>query len=394
MLSSLPLRASTPLNTAPAITPKLRTFLSESRHETPYLLIDLDVIENNFKILCEELPSTQIFYAVKANPAPEILERLTRLEANFDAASLPEIEYCLLAGAKPSQISYGNTIKKSCDIAKAYKLGIDLFAFDSLGELNKIALHAPGSRVYCRLFMECKGADWPLSKKFGCEYEMALNLLKYSAQLGLIPYGVSFHVGSQQIHTDQWDSALEMTAQLFKDLSDFGIQLKMVNLGGGIPINYQNSVPDISVFTKTIRKSLATHFQNHEPLTMIEPGRWLVGAAGVIQAEVVLISRRFSNEDQRWVYLDIGKYGGLAETIDESIKYKIRTPRDGGEKGPVVLAGPTCDGSDVLYEKAGYELPLNLQVGDRIEMLATGAYTSTYSAVGFNGFQPLKVFCL
>jgi ornithine decarboxylase len=376
------------------LSAKVKTFLSHSQYETPYLLIDLDVIEENYKKLRKSLPSTHIFYAVKANPAPEILARLVHLGANFDAASIPEIEQCLLAGANSSQISYGNTVKKASHVARAHHLGIDLFAFDSLGELEKIAHHAPGSRVYCRLFMECKGADWPLCKKFGCEYDMALNLLAHSVRLGLVPYGVSFHVGSQQVNTAQWDAALAMTAQLFKDLSNIGINLKMVNLGGGFPVAYQNSVPTIDVYADAIQAALSTHFQERQPQTMIEPGRWLVGSAGVIQSEVVLISRRFYNEDQRWVYLDIGKYGGLAETMDECIKYKIQTPRDGGENGPVVLAGPTCDGTDVLYDKAGYELPLNLEVGDRIEVLATGAYTSTYSSVGFNGFPPLKVYCI
>ncbi len=380
--------------TQPAVTPKLKSFLENSRVETPYLLVDLDIIESHFKLLSQELSSTQIFYAVKANPAPEILSLLVKLGGNFDAASLPEIKQCLLAGAKPHQVSFGNTIKKSRDIAEAYQLGVDLFAFDSLGELNKIAQQAPGARVYCRLFMECKGADWPLSKKFGCDFDTAFSLLQHSARLGLTPYGVSFHVGSQQVNTDQWDFAIAQTAQLFEALRERGIHLQMVNLGGGIPIDYQSPVPILNTFTQAIQSSLIAHFGDRQPLTMIEPGRWLVGSAGIIQAEVVLISRRFSNEDQRWVYLDIGKYGGLAETMDEAIKYKIVTPHDGGEKGPVVLAGPTCDGSDVLYEKAGYELPLNLEVGDRIELLATGAYTSTYSSVGFNGFSPLKVVCL
>lgn len=394
MLSSLSPCSATISRPISSLTPKSRKFLSESQYQTPYLLIDLDIIEENYKKLRQELQSTQIFYAVKANSAPEILERLVDLGANFDAASLPEIEQCLAAGAAPSQISYGNTIKKASHIAQAHDLGIDLFAFDSLCELEKIAHHAPGSRVYCRLFMECKGADWPLCKKFGCEYDMALDLLTHSVRLGLVPYGVSFHVGSQQADATQWDAALAMTAQLFKDLSTIGINLEMVNLGGGFPVDYQNSVPTIDVYTDAIQTALSAHFQGHLPQTMIEPGRWLVGSAGVIQAEVVLISRRFYAEDRRWVYLDIGKYGGLVETMDECIKYQIQTPWDDGEKGPVVLAGPTCDGTDVLYDKAGYELPLNLEVGDRIEVLATGAYTASYSSVGFNGFPPLKVYCI
>lgn len=124
----------------------------------------------------------------------------------------------------------------------------------------------------------------------------------------------------------------------------------------------------------------------------LEPGRSLVADAGVIQTEVVLISQKSYSDDKRWVFLDIGKFGGLAETMDECIKYRIRTPRDGSEVGSIILAGPTCDSADILYEKANYELPLNLKVGDKIEILSTGAYTTTYAAVGFNGFPPLKAY--
>ena len=109
---------------------------------------------------------------------------------------------------------------------------------------------------------------------------------------------------------------------------------------------------------------------------------------------MVLVSRKAANDRKRWVYLDIGKFSGLAETMGESIKYRLRTPRDGTRAGPVVLAGPTCDSADILYEKTEYKLPLSLKPGDKVEILSTGAYTSSYSSVGFNGFAPLKTYCI
>jgi ornithine decarboxylase len=120
----------------------------------------------------------------------------------------------------------------------------------------------------------------------------------------------------------------------------------------------------------------------------------MVGDAGVIEAEVVLVSKKAAEDEVRWVYLDIGKFGGLAETMDEAIRYPIRTPRDGAEMAPCVIAGPTCDSVDVLYEKEPYWLPVSLEIGDKVLIEGTGAYTTTYSAVAFNGFPPLKSYVI
>lgn len=373
---------------------KIRNFLSERCLPTPFMVVDLDTIAANYQLLREHLPDTQIYYAMKANPAPEILKLLVKLGANFDTASIAEIEQCIAAGVTPKNISFGNTIKKEKDIEYAYQMDVRLFAFDSLCELEKIAAVAPTSRVYCRLLMEGKGADWPLSKKFGCEFDMARDLLLHSVILGLIPYGVSFHVGSQQMNPLQWDNAIQKTALLFKSLKSLGVQLSMLNLGGGFPAHYKTQIPALAAYTNTIKRAMNCYFGSSQPLTMIEPGRSLVADAGVIQTEVVLISHKSYTDDRRWVFLDIGKFGGLAETMDEAIKYRIRTPWDGEPTGPVILAGPTCDSADILYEQANYQLPLNLQVGDRIEILSTGAYTNTYASVGFNGFLPLQTYCI
>ncbi|MGB8274124.1 MAG: type III PLP-dependent enzyme [Alphaproteobacteria bacterium] len=374
------------------MTEKIARFLVEHKPETPCLVVDLDVVAENYARLCRLLPLAQIYYAVKANPAPEILKLLVELGSNFDSASVFEVEECVRAGVKPERISFSNTIKKERDIARAYELGVRLFAFDSEAELEKLATAAPGSHVYCRLLISNEGADWPLSEKFGCEIEMARNLLVKARDLGLDPYGVAFHVGSQQRDVSKWDIAIGRTAMLFSALNEVGIELKMLNLGGGFPAHYRTEAPPLDDYARAIMNALTRHFGNKLPDLMVEPGRIMTGDAGIIQAEVVLISRKSYDEDRRWVYLDIGKFGGLVETIGECIRYRIRTPKDGGPVGPVVLAGPTCDGEDVLYDKADYKLPLGLDVGDKIEILSTGAYTTTYCSVGFNGFPPLKAY--
>jgi ornithine decarboxylase len=357
-------------------------------------VVDLEMIETNYLELQRALPLARVFYAVKANPAPEVVARLAALGASFDTASRAEIELCLAQGATPDRISFGNTIKKQKDIAWAYEQGVRLFAFDSDAELDKLIAAAPGASVFCRLLTDCGGAEWPLSNKFGCAPSMAAALLLRARDAGMDACGLSFHVGSQQTNLAQWDAVLAEVAKLFRRLREDGLELSLVNLGGGFPTTYRREVPSPDAYGHAIMGAMTRHFGNALPNMIIEPGRGLAGSAGVIEAEVVLIARKDYDERKRWVYLDIGKFGGLAETMDEAIRYQIVTPRDGGGTGPVVLAGPTCDSADVMYEKTSYQMPLDLRVGDRVRILGTGAYTSSYSAVNFNGFAPLKTYCI
>ena len=378
------------------MTERIREFLRDRRErgvdEGPVLVVDLDVVKDNYITFAKALPDTRVFYAVKANPAPEVLALLAKLGSCFDTASVQEIEMALTAGATPARISFGNTIKKERDVARAYALGIRLFAVDCQAEVDKIARAAPGSKVFCRILSDCAGAEWPLSRKFGCEPGMAVDVLEHALKAGLEPYGVSFHVGSQQRNQHAWDRALASAASVFKECGERGMNLSMVNLGGGFPTKYLKNVPTVKTYGNAIFKALRKHFGNRIPETIIEPGRGMVGNAGVIESEVVLVSKKSEEDDVRWVYLDIGKFGGLAETMDESIRYPIKTTRDGDAMAPCVLAGPTCDSADVLYEKQPYPLPVSLEIGDRVLIEGTGAYTSTYSAVAFNGFPPLKTY--
>ena len=372
------------------MTDRIREFLARNRPEGPCLVLDLDVVRANYQAFAKALPDTRVFYAVKANPEPEILKVLAELGSCFDCASRTEIELVLAAGATPDRISFGNTIKKERDIARAYALGVRLFAVDCEAEVEKIARAAPGSKVFCRILSNGAGAEWPLSRKFGCAPEMAPRVLEHAYRLGLSAYGVSFHVGSQQRNPKMWDGALKDASKIFRDLAERGIHLSMVNLGGGFPTKYLKDIPAVKAYGQSIFRSLRKHFGNRIPETIIEPGRGMVGNAGMIEAEVVLVSKKADDDKVRWVYLDIGKFNGLAETMDEMIRYPIRTEQDGDDMGPCVLAGPTCDSVDVLYEKEPYFLPFSLEIGSKVLIEGTGAYTTTYSAVGFNGFPPLE----
>lgn len=374
------------------MTPKVAQFLADHHPATPCLVLDVDRVESNFRALQRALPLARLYYAVKANPAPPILERLVRLSSFFDAASWEEIQACFAAGARPEAISYGNTIKKVSAIRNAHRAGVRLFAFDSAEELEKLAEHAPGARVYCRILVENEGADWPLSRKFGATIERARDLMLRAGEMGLDPCGLSFHVGSQQTTTRAYEVAIAKVGMLFTDLTDAGVKLRMLNLGGGFPTRYRDEVPEIGDFAQAIMRAMTECFGNNLPEMVIEPGRFVVGDAGVVSSEVVLVSQRDPNSPLRWVYLDVGRFGGLAETEGEAIKYRIETDHDGTPTGPVAVAGPTCDGADIMYEKANYRLPLALRSGEVVRVMSTGAYVTTYASQGFNGFAPLREY--
>ncbi|HET6483178.1 MAG TPA: type III PLP-dependent enzyme [Actinoplanes sp.] len=361
----------------------------QTPEQTPCLVIDVDVARDQYGRIAEAFAEAHIHYAVKANPELPLLRALVAAGCRFDVASRAEIDLCLAAGASPDDLSYGHPIKKSEDIAYAYAVGVRIFAFDSAGELDKIVTHAPGSSVLCRVLASSDGARWPLSRKFGCVPEMAVDLMKVAAARGLDPAGIAFHVGSQQLHPDRWEPSIATVAQIFRQLRSSGIALRILNAGGGFPVSYRTPVAPISAYADAIHAAVRRHFGPDAPALMIEPGRYVAAPAGVLHAQVVLVAKKSYDDEPRWVYLDVGRFGGLAETEEEAIQYELSTTR-GGPVGPVILAGPTCDSVDILYQHAPYDLPLDLAAGEVIRILGTGAYTATYSSVGFNGLPPLR----
>ena len=373
------------------VSPRIERFLADEVPATPCLVIDLDVVEERYRALAAALPDVSVHYAVKANPSPGVLARLAALGSRFDVASPVEIDLCLAAGVDPGRISYGNTIKKRRDVAYAHAVGVRLFVVDSGEELGKVAAAAPGAAVLVRVLVSGEGADWPLSRKFGCDPDMAVDLLVEAGTLGLEPAGVSFHVGSQQKEPHRWELAIAQAAAVLRQAAAAGVPVTTVNIGGGFPANYSSDVPGIDAYGAAIRAALELHLADVPVQVLCEPGRYIAGDAGVLRAEVVLVARKAYGDDHRWVYLDVGRFGGLAETEGEAIRYQLLTSVDGGPVGPVILAGPTCDSVDVLYERTRYELPLTLAEGDTVDILAAGAYTASYASAGFNGFGPLAI---
>lgn len=361
---------------------------------TPNIVVNLNTIKRNFLTLKDSFPYAKIFYAIKANPGEPVLQMLAEMGSNFDIASRYELDMISKFVNDPSRFSYGNTIKKSSDIKYFYEKGVRIFATDSKDDLKNIAKNAPGSKVYVRILVENSDtADWPLSRKFGCHPDMAYNLLVQAKEQGLIPYGVSFHVGSQQRDIGAWNDAIAKVKYLFNSLEEEeNIKLQMIDMGGGFPATYIDPTNELSVYASEITRFLTEDFGDDLPEIILEPGRSLVGDSGILTSEVILASRKNNTALTRWVYIDAGKFNGLIETIDECIKYPVITTKDGDKEGEVIIAGPTCDSMDVMYETTKYKLPVTLKQGDRMYWLSTGAYTTTYASVAFNGFPPIQTY--
>src|SRR4051794_6975573 len=370
----------------PAAVEDIRTGLRAGTRPTPYLDFDVPHAVATYRRLAAALPGTAVHYAVKANPDPTLLAALAAAGCRFDVASPAEITAALMAGSSAGELVYSNPVKRREDVRFAARLGVDLFVVDSPGEVAKVAEAAPGSGVLCRLVTSGAGSDWPLSRKYGCSTGEAMTILREAARLGLRVDGISFHVGSQQRDPEAWAAPIAAAATAFEALRADGLDPWLLDLGGGFPARLDDRCPPPEAYGAAIERHLATAFGDHRPTTIAEPGRGIAAEAGVLVASVIGVVRRAG---VRWVFLDAGVFTGLVETLDEAIRYPLATDVP-GPTGPCVLAGPTCDSADVLYQDAMVELPLALSEGDQVRFHCAGVYVTTYSTVGFNGFAPLR----
>ena len=361
---------------------------------TPVLLLDPARVEAQYRALAGAFPGARVHYAIKANPADAVIAALAGCGSGFELASVAELELVRRHRVPPERLVFGNTIKRAADVAAFRAYGVDLFASDCEDDIRLLARVAPGARVYTRLLAEPSAtADWPLDRKFGCTPETAVRLLVLAAELGLEPHGVSFHVGSQQRSPEPWDGALRRAAGVFARCAEQGVTLRLVNLGGGFPVSYDCEVPPISAYGAAIAAAVREHFATLPgglPDLMLEPGRFLVAEAGVLVTEVMQVARKEPGEAP-WVYLDVGLFGGLTEADHEATRYPVATEHPPGPEREVVIAGPTCDSRDILYERRRYNLPDALAGGDRLYLRKAGAYTVSCGSVGYNGFAPVRV---
>ena len=360
---------------------RIRTLIK--MHGTPLLVIDKQQLTNEYRRFQRLLPRVRLYYAIKANPHPDIIKTFRDLGGCYDVASEGEMRLTLAQGVKADRIIFANTVKRPEALTFARKCGISLMTFDNEPELYKIAKYAPGTRVLARLKVSNMGSIVELSLKFGADMEQIVPMLAKAKALGLRPEGVSFHVGSQCTNIQNYQRAFEGTAQIMEEAKSRGLPFKMVDIGGGFPIkHFKSDTTSLETFASQMRRELDQLFPKDIDI-IAEPGRALVGPAGMLVCRVV---GRAIRNNKNYYYLDDGVYGDFSGIVFDHCKYEFHTLKR-TEKFLSILAGPTCDSFDTL--SLSEELP-EMEVGDVVYVPNIGAY-SCASALTFNGIPPAKV---
>lgn len=355
------------------------------KHKTPFMLIRKSILEKQYTRFCKCLPEVIPYYAIKANPYPGIIKEFIRLGTGFDVASAAEMKEVLRLGASSSKIIFANTIKSTEDIESARRRRVRLMTFDNEPELYKIAKYCPKAHVCIRIKVANAGSVVELSLKFGADSDQAFFLLRKAKALGLAPVGISFHVGSQSKNVENYLQALEISAGIFKEAKKSGFPLKLMDIGGGFPIQHFDNEIGINFerMASQIRKQIKELFDRNIKF-IAEPGRFLAGPSGILVTQV--IGRTFRN-NKNYYYLNDGIYGDFSGMVFDHCKYEFKTLRR-GQKFLSALAGPTCDSFDTL--SMNEEIP-ELYVGDVVYVKNIGAYSCASATPGFNGFPPAKI---
>lgn len=355
------------------------------KHKTPFMLIRRNILERQYQRFRKCLPDVMPYYAIKANPHPGIVKTFAKLGSGFDVASAAEMKHVLKVGASPGKIIFANTIKSEEDIITARRRRVRFMTFDNEPELYKMAKHSPGSRVLVRIKVANEGSVVELSLKFGADVEHAFFLLRKAKSLGLVPLGVSFHVGSQATNVENYLQAIELSAGIFTEARKSGFPLKVLDIGGGFPIQHFDDEIGINFerMAAQIKQQLKTMFDRNVRF-IAEPGRFFVGPAGILVTQV--IGRAFRN-NKNYYYLNDGIYADFSGMVFDHCRYEFKTLRR-GQKYLSALAGPTCDSFDTLA--LNEEIP-ELYVGDVVYVKNIGAYSSASATMGFNGFAPAKI---
>ncbi|HSX44462.1 MAG TPA: type III PLP-dependent enzyme [Patescibacteria group bacterium] len=355
-------------------------------NKTPFFVFDRKQLEENYHRYLKELPSnTEICYAMKANSEKEVLQTLNSIGSSFEVASKYELALLKPIKVDASKILYGTSVKPVEHIKYFVKYGVSRFAFDSEHELEKLALYAPGSKVYVRALVDDRANSvFHMSEKFGTQLKNAVELMRKAKILGLLPYGISFNVGSQARNKDGWARGIKDVVSILKVLESDGIKVEMINFGGGFPFSYQpaDAIPSIEEIGASIRSSVLTV---PYPLKFIaEPGRGLVANAFVLVTSVIERSVRSNGE---WLYIDAGVYNALFEAMafQGRTQYKVipLLEHPNIELQNYILTGPTGDNIDIVNK--AIQLPVDLALGEKLVISDVGAYTFTLTTK-FNGF--------
>jgi ornithine decarboxylase len=354
---------------------------------TPFLALDLTAVRDAYDRLVSAFSGRiEVCYAVKCNPDAPVLEMLAAAGSNFEIASAPELELLLPLGVDPSRVLYSNPVKPPTHVQRTYAQGVRRFVVDCLGEVDKIAQHAPAGEVFARVRVDDTRSRFPLSSKFGLPVGEAAALLLAARDRGLRPMGLTFHVGSQCTDAGAWGRAVDSLGPVLRELAGHGVVLDMLDIGGGFPARYDGTVPGLAAIGAATLGALAR--LPYVPAEIVcEPGRAIVAEAAVLATSVIGRENRMGRE---WVYLDAGAYNGLmeAEQTRGLWQFPVRTSREDTSVLPAVsctLTGPTCDSSDTLLNDA--DVPGDLELGDHVYIGSAGAYSICYAS-SFNGFGP------
>lgn len=343
---------------------------------TPLMVLSLEQIEKNYLFLRDNLPQVKLYYAVKSNPEQHLVQRLVELGACFDVASDGEMQQMQTLGVTPDRLVYANPVKTARGLATAREVGVTTFTFDSEAEIAKMAENVPGGRVLLRIRVDNPDALVDLNQKFGAQPADAVRLLLKARDMGLDAAGLCFHVGSQSSSAAPYLRAIATCRRLFDEAKAAGLELRLLDIGGGFPIQTTGEPIDVEGMCRSISQALTDNFPTTE--IWAEPGRFICGTA------VNMITRVIGSQirnGQQWYFLDEGLYGSFSGVMFDHWDYELETFKS-GMKIAATFAGPSCDSIDVMYRD---RLTPVLDIDDLILVPACGAYTSA-SATVFNGF--------
>jgi ornithine decarboxylase len=348
------------------------------KYGSPLLVLSLKQIEANYMCLKTYMPRARVFYAIKANPHPEILKTMIKLGSSFDVASDGEIRTLHDMGVEGERLIYANPVKTTGGLQACRECGVSKMTFDSASEIEKIRAICPDATVLLRLRIDNSSAHVDLNKKFGAAREHALDLMLKAKEAGLDMAGIAFHVGSQTVSADPYLHGLDIARELFEEAAAAGLKLRILDIGGGFPIPEPKVRFNLPEMLKQINARLDEDFPGID--VWAEPGRYICGTAVNLITSVIGVNERGG---QPWYFLDEGLYGTFSGVIFDQWDFKLISFKEGEERVAATFAGPSCDSLDIMFRG---KMTVPLEVGDLLLVPSCGAYTSA-SATTFNGFS-------
>ncbi|MDX5411553.1 MAG: type III PLP-dependent enzyme [Rhodobacterales bacterium] len=319
-----------------------------------------------------------VTYAVKANPAPVVLENLVAAGVRaFDVASVPEM-VAVRTVCPDAVLHYNNPVRSRAEVAQAAAFGIASASVDCAGELDKLGVLPRGTEVAVRLALPIKGAAYDFGAKFGAGPDQAVALLRQVAAMGFVP-AMTFHPGTQCGDAGVWAAYIRACADVAQRA---GVRLARLNVGGGFAA-HRGVAPDLEAVFARIGAEVRAAFGPDAPALVCEPGRAMV-------AEACQLATRVKSLRHESVYMNDGIYGALAEWRDIAPHDRVRVlAGDGGARAgalvPRIVFGPTCDSIDRLPDPV--LLPADLAEEDYLVFAGMGAYSNAI-ATRFNGYGP------